>query len=119
MLTTSYLKQRNLGLSISPTDLLIVKKEIGEEKDNSKKVAKSSKDQTDVDPKTKAKRKLVIQQSDSKWNPSTKPVKKAKTLKTNTVVVLGVLPSLFSSKPIETVVVMSAVPVSFVQSQIE
>lgn len=90
-----------------------------ERKRSRPKVAQSAKDQTDVAPKPKAKRKLVIQKNNYERISSPPTVKKAKTLKTKPAAIPGVLTSFLSTKPAEAVVAKPAVPKSIVQSQTE
>lgn len=56
-------KPRSQGLTISPANLLVVMKEISEEKAKAKKVARAIK-KVVVAPKKNANRKLIIQNSD-------------------------------------------------------
>lgn len=69
---------------------MVVKNKIGEEKAKAKKVAKPVKDQADVAPKPKDKRKLVVQTSNYEKTHLPQPIKKAMTLKTKTAVVPSV-----------------------------
>lgn len=95
-----YQNTRSAALTISLAQLLKVKKDIGEkqEKVKAKNVSKPAKTILVVVPKPKAKRKLVVEETDSEKIPSPQLVRKPQTQKTKPVApgslpILSVIPS--------------------------
>lgn len=67
------------ALNISLADMLVIKKEINEELEKTKKSSKVGVSKVSKAPKTQAKRKFIIHESESEKIDSPLPVKKART----------------------------------------
>lgn len=125
--TSSIISQntRSGALNISPAQLLQVKKEICEEKEQAKgkKISKAPKSISVDVPKPKAKRKFLIEESDSENTPSSQPVKKTRTLKSKASASLPIFSTLpfvdVSSILASTEVPIAAIPISAVQGATE